>query len=128
MKNILTNKWFKASVIRAIKTIAQTAIATIGTAVVLSDVNWVAVLSASVLAGRLKQLSSVLGILEQDPATFLMSGANNDDAQEIEALIKERNDARLAKDWARADAARDKLKAMNIELEDGPNGTTWHRK
>ena len=84
--------------------------------------------TASVLAGRLKQLSSVLGILEQDPATFLMSGANNDDAQEIEALIKERNDARLAKDWARADAARDKLKAMNIELEDGPNGTTWHRK
>ena len=84
--------------------------------------------TASVLAGRLKQLSSVLGILEQDPATFLMSGANNDDAQEIEALIKERNDARLAKDWARADAARDKLKAMNVELEDGPNGTTWHRK
>lgn len=84
--------------------------------------------TAAVLAGRLKQLSSVLGILEQDPATFLMSGANNDDAQEIETLIKERNDARLAKDWARADAARDKLKAMNIELEDGPNGTTWHRK
>ena len=84
--------------------------------------------TAAVLAGRLKQLSSVLGILEQDPATFLMSGANNDDAQEIEALIKERNDARLAKDWARADAARDKLNAMNIELEDGPNGTTWHRK
>ena len=84
--------------------------------------------TASVLAGRLKQLSSVLGILEQDPATFLMSGANNDDAQEIEALIKERNEARLAKDWARADAARDKLKAMNVELEDGPNGTTWHRK
>ena len=84
--------------------------------------------TAAVLAGRLKQLSSVLGILEQDPATFLMSGANNDDAQEIEALIKERNDARLAKDWARADAARDKLQAMNIELEDGPNGTTWHRK
>ena len=84
--------------------------------------------TAAVLAGRLKQLSSVLGILEQDPATFLMSVANNDDAQEIEALIKERNDARLAKDWARADAARDKLKAMNIELEDGPNGTTWHRK
>lgn len=84
--------------------------------------------TASVLAGRLKQLSSVLGILEQDPATFLMSGANNDDAQEIEALIKERNEARLAKDWARADASRDKLKAMNVELEDGPNGTTWHRK
>lgn len=82
---------------------------------------------ASMLAGRLKQLASVLGILEQDPMTFLTSGANDDDAQEIEALIKERNDARKAKDWGRADAARDKLKAMNIELEDGPQGTIWHR-
>ena len=82
---------------------------------------------ASMLAGRLKQLASVLGILEQDPMTFLASGANDDDAEEIEALIKERNDARKAKDWGRADAARDKLKAMNIELEDGPQGTIWHR-
>lgn len=82
---------------------------------------------ASMLAGRLKQLASVLGILEQDPMTFLTSGANDDDAEEIEALIKERNDARKAKDWGRADAARDKLKAMNIELEDGPQGTIWHR-
>ena len=82
---------------------------------------------AQLLAGRLKQLASVLGILEQDPNTFLTSGANNDDNAEIEALIKERNDARKAKDWARADAARDKLKAMHIELEDGPQGTTWHR-
>ena len=46
---------------------------------------------------------------------------------EIEALVKERNDARKAKDWARADAARDKLKAMHIELEDTPQGTVWHR-
>ena len=82
---------------------------------------------AAKLAGRLKQLASVLGILEQDPNTFLTTGAGDDDSAEIEALIKERNDARKAKDWARADAARDKLKAMHIELEDGPNGTTWHR-
>lgn len=66
MKNILTKKWFKASVIRAIKTIAQTAIATIGTAVVLSDVNWVAVLSASVLAGILSMLTSLAGLPEVD--------------------------------------------------------------
>ncbi|MGN0915765.1 MAG: cysteine--tRNA ligase [Succinivibrio sp.] len=82
---------------------------------------------AEKLAGRLKQLASVLGILEQDPDTFLKSGAGVDDSAEIEALVKERNDARKAKDWARADAARDKLKAMNIELEDTPNGTIWHR-
>jgi len=66
MKNILTKKWFKASVIRAIKTIAQTAIATIGTAVVLSDVNWVAVVSASVLAGILSMLTSLAGLPEVD--------------------------------------------------------------
>ena len=66
MKNILTKKWFKASVIRAIKTIAQTAIATIGTAVVLSDVNWVAVVSASVLAGILSILTSLAGLPEVD--------------------------------------------------------------
>ena len=83
--------------------------------------------NAQYLAGRLKQLASVLGILEQDPTVFLTSGAGDDDSAEIEALIKERNEARKAKDWARADAARDKLKAMHIELEDGPQGTTWHR-
>ncbi|MGN1280387.1 MAG: cysteine--tRNA ligase [Succinivibrio sp.] len=82
---------------------------------------------AALLSARLRQLASVLGILSQDPTVFLTSGASNDDACEIEALIKERNDARKAKDWARADAARDKLKAMHIELEDGPSGTTWRR-
>lgn len=83
------------------------------------------------LAGRLLELGAVLGILEQKPETFLQSGAavsdGDDDSAEIEALIKERNEARKAKDWARADAARDKLKAMKIELEDGPSGTVWHR-
>ena len=43
---------------------------------------------------------------------------------EIEALIKQRNEARAAKDWALADAARDRLNEMNIVLEDGPQGTT----
>lgn len=66
MKSILTKKWLKASAIRAVKTIAQTAIATIGTAVVLSDVNWVAVLSASVLAGLLSMLTSLAGLPEVD--------------------------------------------------------------
>lgn len=56
--------WWKAAGIRAMKTCAQTAIATIGTAVLLADVNWVAVVSASVLAGVLSLLTSVAGLPE----------------------------------------------------------------
>ncbi len=56
--------WFKAAGIRAIKTIAQTAVATIGTSAVLGDVNWVAVVSASVLAGCWSLLTSVAGLPE----------------------------------------------------------------
>ena len=56
--------WFKAAGIRAIKTIARTAVATIGTSAVLGDVNWVAVVSASVLAGVLSLLTSVAGLPE----------------------------------------------------------------
>ena len=56
--------WWKAAGIRAIKTIAQTAIATIGTSAVLSDVNWIMVASASILAGVLSMLTSVAGLPE----------------------------------------------------------------
>ena len=56
--------WIKAAGIRAIKTIAQTAVATIGTSAVLGDVNWVSVVSASVLAGVLSLLTSVAGLPE----------------------------------------------------------------
>lgn len=57
-------KWFKAAGIRALKTIAQTAVATIGTSAVLDDVNWWIVLSASILAGILSLLTSVAGLPE----------------------------------------------------------------
>ena len=59
-----TKKWIKAAGVRAIKTVAQTAVATIGTAVLMNDVNWVAVASASVLAGVLSVLTSVAGLPE----------------------------------------------------------------
>lgn len=62
--NEYTKKWIKAAAVRAIKTVAQTAVATIGTAAVMGDVNWVAVGSASVLSGLLSLLTSVAGLPE----------------------------------------------------------------
>ena len=82
------------------------------------------------LAGRLVELGSVLGILYQNPSSFLKGAesSDNDEVSVIEALIQERKDARARKDFKAADAARDKLTAMGIVLEDGPSGTTWRRK
>ncbi len=58
--------WFKWAGLRAIKTIAQTAIATIGVSALLEEVNWIAVASASALAGVLSLLTSVAGIPEEE--------------------------------------------------------------
>jgi hypothetical protein len=62
--DFMNKKWFKAAGIRALKTVAQTAIATIGTSAMLNDVNWIAVLSASALAGVLSMLTSIGGLPE----------------------------------------------------------------
>ena len=64
MNNVFTKKWWHASLIRCIKTIAQTAIATIGTAAALGGVDWLMVASASALAGILSILTSIAGLPE----------------------------------------------------------------
>ena len=60
----MNKKWWKAAGIRAIKTVAQTATATIGTSAAMGDVNWTMVASASLLAGVLSMLTSVAGLPE----------------------------------------------------------------
>lgn len=63
----MTKKWLKAAAIRAVKTIAQTAIATIGTTALITEVNWLVVFSASAMAGVLSVLTSiVIGLPEVD--------------------------------------------------------------
>ena len=59
-------KWIKAASVRAVKTLAQTAAATIGTSAVLAEVDWKIVISASILAGILSMLTSVAGLPEVD--------------------------------------------------------------
>lgn len=68
MKRLTDKEWWSAAGTRAIKTVCQTAIATIGTAALVAEVNWVAVVSASALAGLLSLLTSLAGLpeIEQD--------------------------------------------------------------
>ncbi|MFT6986709.1 MAG: cysteinyl-tRNA synthetase, partial [Psychromonas sp.] len=83
---------------------------------------------ATALACLLVKLGNVLGLLTQSADHFLQGNESQDEVGMIEALIKQRNDARANKDWASADDARDKLAALKIVLEDGANGTTWRKQ
>ncbi len=80
---------------------------------------------AQVLAGALKYLGNVLGLLERDPQSFLQGKQGGD--LEIEQLIAEREKARAAKEWARSDSLRQQLTDKGIVLEDTANGTIWRR-
>ncbi len=67
-----------------------------------------------------------LGILQRSPADWFAVDPGGDiDVERVNALIVERNDARQAKDWRRADEIRDELTAMGVHIQDGPNGTEW---
>mgnify|MGYP000681090370 CR=1 FL=1 len=84
--------------------------------------------AASALGVSLKQLTDVLGLVNQTPEAFFKGEGSDDEVAEIEALIVERNRARTEKDWPAADVARNRLNELGVILEDGPSGTTWRKK
>ena len=71
-----------------------------------------------------------MGILQESPDQWLGIGQiNNDiDKEKVESLIKEREDARLSKNFDRADEIRSELSDMGIDIEDTPKGTIWRTK
>lgn len=81
------------------------------------------------LAGRLKALGGIIGLLQRDPTEFLQGGAASDGLsnEEIEDLIARRKQARADKNWAESDRIRDLLNEHKIILEDNAGGTTWRR-
>ncbi|QPK63160.1 cysteine--tRNA ligase [Methylomonas sp. LL1] len=84
-----------------------------------------------ILAATLKQLATILGLLQDDPDSFLKGGASTDGLTEveIERLIEARKAAKANKDWSQADSIRDQLKAQGILLEDIAGGlTSWRRE
>ncbi len=79
------------------------------------------------LAGILRKLTNVFGVLQQDPDSFLKGSISTAEVQKIEHLITQRNKARAEKNWALADEVRAKLTAMGVNLEDTAQGTVWRK-
>jgi len=85
-------------------------------------------------AGTVRELAAIVGIAGQDAREYVQTKKENMLAsidiseEEINRLIEKRNEARQQKDWATSDAVRDQLLAHNIELHDGPDGTSWEVK
>jgi cysteinyl-tRNA synthetase len=80
------------------------------------------------LAAQMYAAGDLLGLLRSDPEEWFAGHVEGDmPANEIEALIAQRNEARAAKDFTTADAIRDQLAEAGVAIEDGPDGTTWRR-
>ena len=81
-----------------------------------------------------RELAGIMGLINEDPVAYIADKQArllqelDIDQQAIEEMIQERSEARENKDWAKSDAIRDKLLAKQIELKDGPAGTTWRIK
>ncbi len=85
---------------------------------------------AKAMAGELKALGEILGVLQADPEAFLKGSAQDESGlsdADIDGLIAEREAAKLNKDYARADEVREELKEQGIVLEDSREGTRWRR-
>jgi cysteinyl-tRNA synthetase len=83
---------------------------------------------AAYFAGLLLSFGDVLGLFQQDADAFLVGDqADDSEAEMIDALIIERNQARTDKNWTRADEIRDQLTDMGIVLEDAAGKTSWRR-
>ena len=85
---------------------------------------------ANMLGSQLKHLANIMGVLYEDPESYLLSNltADESDVEKVEALLAERVKVRAEKNWARADEIRDTLQAMGVVIEDGADGTTWRWK
>ena len=82
------------------------------------------------LAGGLLAAGNLMGLIQQDPETWFAGGHGGEDelsAEDIEAMLQARQEARAKKDYAAADDIRDKLTAAGISIEDGPDGPRWRR-
>lgn len=84
----------------------------------------------AVAKGRLLAIAQLMGLLQQDPEQWftLSRGADDISAEEVEALIAKRNQAKADKDYAGADAVREQLKTLGVVLEDSREGTKWRRE